>query len=115
MPLSANLVRCKWIYKIKTKSDGFIERYKAHLVTWGLTQEYGIDYKEIFSPVTKMTPIRTLLDLAVTRQWPLYQMDVKNAFLNGDLSEVVYMQSPPGVTALTGHVYRLQWAFYGLK
>jgi len=67
----------------------------------GFTQEYGIDYEETFAPVAKMTSIRTLIVFAAARRWPLYQMNFKNAFLNGDLSEIVYMQPPPGVFALT--------------
>ena len=104
----ANLISCKWIYKIKTKSDGSIEWYKARLIAKGFTQEYGIDYEETFAPVVKMTSICTLIVLIVARQWSLYQIDVKNAFLNGDLSEVVYMQPPPGVSAPTRHACRLR-------
>ena len=77
---------CKCIYKIKIKSDGSIEWYKARLVARGFTQEYAIDYA-----VIKMTSIRNLLAIDVTRQWPLYRINVKNAFLNSDISEVVYM------------------------
>ena len=102
-----NLVSCKWTYKIKIKSDDFVERYKARHVARGFTQEHGIDYEETFTLVTKMISIRALIALAAARRWLLYQMDVKNTFLSGDLSEVVYMQPPLGVSTPSEHVCRL--------
>ena len=89
------MVGCKWIYKIKTRSDGSIEHYKARLVAKGFTQKYKIDYEETFALVACISSIRTLLAIAAAGKWNLFQMDVKNAFLNGDLSEEVYMQPPP--------------------
>ena len=71
MPHGANPVSCKWVYKIKTKADGSVERYKARLVARGFTQEYGIDYEETFAHVAKMTSIRTLIASAASRKWPL--------------------------------------------
>jgi hypothetical protein len=82
-------VGCKWVYKIKTRVDGSVERYKARLVARGFTQEYGIDYEETFAHVARLTSVRSLLVLVVVRHWLLFQMDVKNAFLNGDLLEEV--------------------------
>ena len=84
-------------YKIKTRFDGSIEHYKACLVAKSFTQEYGIDYEETFTPVARISSIRALLTVAATGKWDLFQMDVKNAFLNGDLSEEVYMQPLPGL------------------
>ena len=101
------MVGCKWIYKIKTRSDGSIERYKAHLVAKGFTQEYVIDYEEIFAPIARILSIRALLAVAAASKWDLFQMDVKNAFLNGDLSEEVYMQPPPGLSVESNKVYHL--------
>ena len=71
---------------------------KARLIAKGFTQEYGIDYEETFAPVARLTSIRCLIAMAVVCHWPLYQIDVKNAFLNGDLQEKVYMQPPLGYT-----------------
>ena len=78
------MVDCKWIYKIKTCSNGSIERYKAHLVAKGFTQEYEIDYEEIFVPVARISSIHALLAVAAASKWDIFQLDVKNAFLNGE-------------------------------
>lgn len=81
-------VGCKWVFMMKYKCDGTLDRYKAGLVAKGFTQTYGIDYSETFYPIAKNT-IR-VLSVVVNKDWPLYQLDVKNAFLNGDLEEEVY-------------------------
>ena len=109
------MVGCKWIYKIKTRSDGSIERYKARLVAKGFTQEYGIDYEETFAPVARISSVRALLAVTAASKWDIFQMDDKNAFLKGDLSEEVYMQPPPGLSVESNKVCRLQHALYGLK
>ena len=115
LPLGNHAIGCRWVYKIKTKSDGSIEWYKAHLVAKGFAQEYGMDYEETFAPVSKHTTIRALIVVASARQWSISHMDVKNAFLNGNLQEEVYMVPPPGVPHKSGEVCRLKKALYGLK
>ena len=91
LPPRKSVVGCKWIYKIKTRYDGSIERYKTCLVAKCFTQDYEIDYEETFTPVTHISFVHALLAIAAVSKWDLFQMDVKNAFLNGDLSEEVYM------------------------
>ena len=111
-------IGCKWVYKIKTRSDGTVDRYKARLVTKGFTQEYGIDYEETFASVAHLSSVRTLIAAFASRYWPLFQMDVKNAFLNGELTEEVYMQLPfgfPHPPSFSHKVCCLRWALYGLK
>ena len=76
------MVACKWVYKIKTHEDGSIEWYKAQLVAKDFTQEYVIDYEEIFAPVARLTSVRNLIVIVAVKQWKMFQMDVKNAFLD---------------------------------
>nr|GEZ28740.1 ribonuclease H-like domain-containing protein [Tanacetum cinerariifolium] len=86
----------KWVYKIKYKSNGEIERYKVRLVAKGFNQKEGIDFDETFYPVVKNIIVRCLINLVVQKNWLLYQLDINNAFLYGDLDETIYMPLPDG-------------------
>ncbi|CAL1409822.1 unnamed protein product [Linum trigynum] len=107
----------KWVYKTKLKEDDSVEKSKARLVAKGYSQQPGIDYTEVFAPVARWDTIRTILAFAAQNALPIYQLDVKSAFLNGELSEEVYVEQPPGfvVAGEESKVYRLHKALYGLK
>ena len=115
LPHGQSVVGCRWVYKIKTKANGSVERYKARLVAKGFTQEYGIDYEETFAPVAHLTSVRCLIAVAVVCHWSLYQIDVKNVFLNGNLHEEMYMQPPPDYPHSGSQVCCLCCALYGLR
>ncbi|KAL8098650.1 hypothetical protein AgCh_031421 [Apium graveolens] len=128
LPVDCHAIGCKWIYKTKFLPDRSIDKHKARLVILGCQQKYCIDFAEIFAPVTKLTTVRTLLAVAAMENWFTCQMDVSNAFLHGDLSEVVYMKMPPGYThfncritvtsvsnSSTILVCKLKKSLYGLK
>ncbi|GKB23075.1 ribonuclease H-like domain-containing protein [Tanacetum coccineum] len=116
-PPNVNIVRSMWFYKHKYNADGSLSRYKSRLDVNGRSQQQGIDCDETFSHVVKHAIIRTILSLAVSRQWPIHQLDVKNAFLHGHLTEIDYMHQPPGFTdsAYPDYVCILQKSLYGLK
>ncbi|KAG7559383.1 Integrase catalytic core [Arabidopsis thaliana x Arabidopsis arenosa] len=117
LPRGKKAVTSKWVFTIKYKSNGDIERYKARLVARGFTQTYGEDYRDTFAPVAKLHTVRVVLSLATNLEWELWQMDVKNAFLQGELEEEVYMKPPPGLEDhnAPGKVFKLKKAIYGLK
>ncbi|GJY76179.1 ribonuclease H-like domain-containing protein [Tanacetum coccineum] len=105
------------LFKHKFHADGTLSHYKARLVANGSSQQLGVDFDETFSPVVKPATIHTVFSLAVSRKWPIHQLDVKNAFLNGDLSETIYMHQPPSFVDVRypNHVCRLHRSLYGLK
>ncbi|KAF3627323.1 hypothetical protein FXO37_29902 [Capsicum annuum] len=92
-------VGCRWVYAVKVGPDGQVDRLKAHLVAKGYTQILRLDYSDTFSSVAKIASVRLFLSIVVVRHWPFYQLDIKNAFLHGDLEEEVYMEQPPGFVA----------------
>jgi hypothetical protein len=112
-----NVVGSRWVYKIKRRSDGSIERYKACLVARGFTQQEGIDYSKTFSPVIKQATVRLVFSIAVSCGWKIHQLDIHNGFLSGVLDEEVYMKQPPGFvdSILPSLVCRLHKSLYGLK
>lgn len=116
LPPGKRALGCKWVFTLKFRADGTLERYKAQLVVLGNNQTEGIDYEETLAPVCKMESVRTFLQLAVARDWEVHQMDVHNAFLHGDLEEEVYIKLPPGFkTTDKNQVCRLHKSLYGLR
>ncbi|RVX02837.1 Retrovirus-related Pol polyprotein from transposon TNT 1-94 [Vitis vinifera] len=117
LPSGKSTVGCRWVYAVKVGPDGQVDHLKARLVAKGYTQVYGSDYGGIFSPIAKIASVRLLLSMAAMCSWPLYQLDIKNAFLHGDLTKEVYMEQPPGFVAQgeSSLVCRLRRSLYGLK
>lgn len=116
-PIGANVINSLWLHKLKHDADGNPTRHKSRLVANGKRQEEGIDYDETFSPVVKPATIRSVLHLAVNHGWEMKQLDVKNAFLHGSISEDIYMHQPPGFVDKKHphYVCKLEKALYGLK
>ena len=117
LPKGKHALPCKWVYKLKVTPTDARPKYKARLVAKGFKQEKGVDFDEIFSPVVKMTTLRCVLALATREDMELVQMDVKTAFLHGDLHEDIYMQQPEGFAANGKEklVCKLKKSLYGLK
>ncbi|KAK2427482.1 putative mitochondrial protein [Trifolium repens] len=116
-PKHKNIIGTKWVYRNKLNEQGEVTRNKARLVAQGYSQQEGIDFTETYAPVARLEAIRLLLSYAVNNDITLYQMDVKSAFLNGVISEEVYVKQPPGFEDLANpyHVFRLKKSLYGLK
>ncbi|KAG7593481.1 Reverse transcriptase RNA-dependent DNA polymerase [Arabidopsis thaliana x Arabidopsis arenosa] len=116
-PAEINLLGCRWIFKTKINADGTLDKLRARLVAKGYEQEEGVDFLETYSPVVRTATVRMVLHTAVSERWDIKQLDVKNAFLHGDLQETVYMRQPPGFEdpEKPDHVCLLHKAIYGLK
>ena len=112
-----NVVTNKWVFIVKYKADGSIERFKARLVAKGFQQLASVDFFETFSPVVKASTIRVIFLLVVTYGWDVQQVDANNAFLNGTLQEIIFMVQPKGFedSAWPHHVCKLKKALYGFK
>jgi hypothetical protein len=117
LPKHKNPIGCKWIYKLKFKSDGSIDKYKVRLVAKGYSQTQGIDYDETFAPIGKLNTMILLIALATKYHWKLHKLDVKSLFLNGELKEEVYLTQPEGFVEQGKEqlVCKLRKALYGLK
>ncbi|KAK8952132.1 hypothetical protein KSP39_PZI003057 [Platanthera zijinensis] len=116
-PKDHSIVETKWVFRNKLDDQGVIVRNKARLVAQGYSQEEGINYDQTFAPVARLDAIRIFLAYAAHKGFKVYQMDVKSAFLNGDIKEEVYVRQPPGFISSTypDHVFKLHKALYGLK
>lgn len=114
LPFNRKTVACKWVFKIKYKANGEIDKYKARVVAKGYSQRIGFDYNDTYAPVAKLTTLRIILSIANHFDMEIHQMDVKCAFLNGDLLEEIYMEAPEGYEN-NGMVCKLIKAIYGLK
>nr|GEY37234.1 zinc finger, CCHC-type [Tanacetum cinerariifolium] len=117
LPLGCKALGCKWILKRKMKVDGSIDKSKARLVIQGFRQNEGIDFFDTYAPVARISTIRLLLALAAIQDLVIHQIDMKTAFLNGDLDEEIYMKQPEGFV-MPGHeskVCKLKKSLYGLK
>lgn len=117
LPPGHKTIGVKWIFKLKKDAEGRIVKHKARLVAKGYAQEYGVDFDEVYAPVTRLETVRLLLALAAKLEWEVHHLDVKTAFLKGDLKEEVYVSQPEGfeISGQEHMVYRLWKALYGLR
>ena len=114
LPQGANVIKCKWVYKIKVDEEGNVTEYKSRLTPKGFMQKYGLDYSEVFAATGQYKTMRLGLSLAAAWDYELDQLDVPSAFLNADIDEEIYMEMPEGFK-IPGYVYRVKKAMYGLK
>ena len=117
LPAGMKPIGLKWVFKVKRNADGSINKFKARLVAKGYVQRHGVDYDEVFAPVARIETIRLIVALAASRGWDVHHLDVKTAFLHGDLKEEVYVSQPEGfvVKGQEDKVYKLHKALYGLR
>ena len=115
LPKDRKPISCRWVFALKRNASGEIVKYKARLVARGFSQEYGINYKETFAPVIRLDALRVILALAAIHGWDMQQLDIKGAYLNGELKETIFMIQPPEYDDGTGKVLLLLHSLYGLK
>jgi hypothetical protein len=117
LPNGQKPIGVKWVYKLKKDAHGSIVKHKARLVAKWYVQKEEIDFEEVFAPVAMLDSVRLLLALATQEGWKVHHMDVKSAFLNGELREEVYVSQPPGfaVKGQEHKVYKVNKAIYGFK
>jgi hypothetical protein len=116
LPEGVKAIGVKWVYKTKYNENGEVDKHKARLVAKGYSQKYGIDYHEVFAPVARWDTIRTVIALAASKGFSVYQLDVKSAFLHGDLTEDIHVEQPLGYQKGGNNmVYKLKKALYGLR
>ncbi|PWA94574.1 ribonuclease H-like domain, Reverse transcriptase, RNA-dependent DNA polymerase [Artemisia annua] len=117
LPTNQKVIGLKWVYKTKRDAKGNIVKHKARLVAKGYVQEQGIDFDEVFAPVSRIETVRLILALAAYHGWQVHHLDVKSAFLHGELKEEVYVTQPEGFIQQgnSGKVYKLTKALYGLR
>lgn len=117
LPEGHKVIGLKWIFKIKRDADGKVVKHKARLVAKGYAQQHGVDFDEIFAPVTRLETVRLLLALSAQNSWEVHHLDVKTAFLNGEINEEVYVAQPDGYVkkGKERFVYKLLKALYGLR
>lgn len=108
-------MKSKWVFRIKKDEYGNVSRYKPRLVAKGYLQKHGIDYEETFAPVAKLTTMRIILAVGVQRGYFFHQMDVKTAFLHGELKEQIFMEAPEGIVLDNKKIFRINKSIYGLK
>lgn len=116
-PDGSNVVVSKWVYRTKFNSYGTVQHLKARLVAQGFSQIMELDYTHTFNPVVKVATVRIVLSLVFVHKWNLHQLDVNTVFLNGQLTNIVFMEQPPCFTdpIFPNYVFRLKKALYGLK
>lgn len=117
LPSGSKAIPCRWVFAVKYQTDGSVKEYKARLVVKGFHQRQGVDFEEVESPVATLDTVRCLTAIAAANSWVIRHMDVSGAFLNGDLSEDLYITQPPGFVDQhkPTHVCKLKKALYGLK
>lgn len=116
LPPHKRAIISKWLYRVKYRANGEIDRYKPRLVVKGFNQIYGIDYFYSFSLVTKPVTVRLLFSIGAAKGWPIHQVDVNNTYLHGHVQEDLYLIPPQGYEkAKQGQVCKLIKSLYGLK